>query len=538
MIEANRKRSLSILAIFLALAVLEKLTVLHLPANWLLGAVHVFGGAPAAFGLALFFFGARRLQPLPLRPSWSGRVALLHALVLAALLSLQFWYSSVAATLSPHSPAFRVMATVWTAFIPLALLTLFLVFVPLRGIGQLARRLALPALAAALLTTVFLLARHVGDNAWSTPSLFIRVIQRACFQQTRAVLGLFYPVVISDPDHQILGTARYVIQVSWLCSGLEGLLLVALLLALWIFFFRRELIVPRALLVAPVALALTWCANIARLAALISIGDHGHAQLADLGFHTQAGWVSLNLIVLGCLAAVQHARWFRKQNALVPAEPAESAEVNSIAVYLLPFTLILAASLLTQGLAEGFEAFYPLRVVFALFAFWVYRRQYRAMDWRFGVPGLLAGTVIGLLWLGIRLHFHTVTADVALTTSALAAATRLHRWTWIALRVLGATLTVPVAEELAFRGFAARRVQRTDFETLPYRDMNWPSFAVSSVAFGALHGRMWPAGILTGAALWAVARYKNRLGEAAAAHAAANAVIAVAAVLLHDYSLW
>ena len=532
------RRSLTAVSLFLVLIVVEKLTVLHLPAHWLISAVHTFGGAPAVFGLALLFFGSRSLVSLPLRPSWNRGTAFWHIGVLVALVALQLWYSTVGATLSPQSTAFKAMATVWTALIPVAVLTLLLVFVPLRSLRLLIQRLAIPAVAAAFLTAVLLFARHIGDHAWATSSVFVRVIQRACFQQTRAVLGLFYPVVISNPDHQILGTSRYVIQVSWLCSGLEGLLLVAVLIALWIFFFRRELVVRRALIVAPIALALTWCANIIRLAVLIAIGDHGHAQLADLGFHTQAGWVSLNLIVLGCLAAVQHAAWFRKPDLLHPTQAAQPAQLNYIAVYLLPFTLILAASLFTQGLAEGFEGFYPLRLVFALFAFWFYRQQYRKMNWRFSAWAILAGGLIGLLWIAIRLRFHTVSPEAVLTANALGATTRLYRWGWIALRVLAATMTVPIAEELAFRGFVARRVQRVDFETLPYRNMNWLSLAVSSVTFGALHGHMWVAGILTGAVFWGLARYKNRLGEAVAAHAVANAVIAIVAVLRHDYSLW
>ena len=430
------------------------------------------------------------------------------------------------------------MAVTWTALIPAAVITLLLVFVSLPSLRLLIKRLAFPAIAASMVTVAFLLARHVGDQAWGNSSAFIRFVQRACFWQTRAFLSLFYQTVISDPDHQILGTQRYLIQVSWLCSGLEGLLLVAVLITLWIFFFRRELIVSRALLVFPIALLLTWCANIARLAALIAIGDHGHAFLADLGFHTQAGWVSLNLIVLGSLAAVQNAAWFRKYPDGPQTHASQPTGVNHVAVYLLPFTVIIAASLFTQGLAEGFERFYPLRLLVALVAFWFYRRQYRSIDWRFGPAGLLAGLLVGALWIVARLHTHIVSPDAVLTANALGATTRLYRWGWIALRVLAATITVPIAEELAFRGFVARRVQRVDFETLPYRNMNWLSLAVSSVTFGALHGHMWVAGILTGAVFWGLARYKNRLGEAVAAHAVANAVIAIVAVLRHDYSLW
>ena len=86
-------------------------------------------------------------------------------------------------------------------------------------------------------------------------------------------------------------------------------------------------------------------------------------------------------------------------------------------------------------------------------------------------------------------------------------------------------MTVPIAEELAFRGFLLRRLISPDFEALPPRTFTWLGLAISSVAFGLLHGSLWFSGILAGLLYaWALLR-RGRLGEAVVAHATTNALL-------------
>ena len=68
---------------------------------------------------------------------------------------------------------------------------------------------------------------------------------------------------------------------------------------------------------------------------------------------------------------------------------------------------------------------------------------------------------------------------------------------WLGFRVIGSVVTVPLAEELAFRGYLTRRLCLSDFQSIPPGRMTWYSFLLSSFLFGALHGRFiaarWPA---------------------------------------------
>ena len=66
---------------------------------------------------------------------------------------------------------------------------------------------------------------------------------------------------------------------------------------------------------------------------------------------------------------------------------------------------------------------------------------------------------------------------------------------------------------------------------------SWVAFLVSSVLFGLLHGR-WLAGVLAGM-LYALAFYRRRsLGDAVAAHAVTNALIAAYVLSTGAWSMW
>jgi CAAX prenyl protease-like protein len=108
---------------------------------------------------------------------------------------------------------------------------------------------------------------------------------------------------------------------------------------------------------------------------------------------------------------------------------------------------------------------------------------------------------------------------------------------WLAFRVVGAVLTVPLAEELAFRGYLARRLMAADFQDVPLGRFSWSSFLLSSALFGALHGA-WLAGTLVGMLYAAALARRGFLMDAILAHAATNGLLAAYVLVTRDWSLW
>ena len=103
---------------------------------------------------------------------------------------------------------------------------------------------------------------------------------------------------------------------------------------------------------------------------------------------------------------------------------------------------------------------------------------------------------------------------------------------------MAAILTVPIAEELAYRGFLMRRLSNADFESVPFRSVGWLPLTVTAIIFGLAHGALWLPGIAAGMAFGLILVKRGSLGEAVAAHATANALVAAGVLGAGQWQLW
>lgn len=356
------------------------------------------------------------------------------------------------------------------------------------------------------------------------------------FSLTKLVLRPFLSTIIAHPERMVIGTPTFRVQISPECSGLEGVGLIVAFGILWLFVFRRECRFPQSLLLIPLGAVLAYLVNVLRLAALVLIGNAGAPHIAAGGFHSQAGWIAFSALSVGFCLVSQQVTWFttRPQKARSLALPSE----NPTAAYLIPFAAILAASLIaaaTVGEAK-FEWLYPLRLFAAAGALWFYRRRYAELNWRCDWIAPLIGAVVFVLWIALDRGANPA-ADNQFSAT-LMASPMITRSTWITLRVLAAIVTVPLAEELAFRGFLLRRLVAADFESVSFRSYTWFALLASSLVFGLLHGGYWIPGTSAGILLAFAAIRRGRIGDAVVAHATANALLAVYVLTYHKWHLW
>ncbi len=353
------------------------------------------------------------------------------------------------------------------------------------------------------------------------------------FRCVKTSVGLFVSDVSFDAQTWRIATPNFRVRVRGGCSGAEGLALMLVFSTAWLWFFRREHRFPRALLLVPAALAAIWVANVGRITALILIGHAGATGVARGGFHSQAGWILFNGIALGFAAVAGRLPWLAREPE---RSSGELAAENPTAAYLAPFLAILAASLVSRAASAGFEWLYPLRFVSAAAVLWAFRSAYAGLDWSFGWSSLWAGVVVFAMWIGMDSWSGTqAPTDIERGLAALPA---LARSGWLVVRVAAAILTVPIAEEMAFRGYLARRLMASDFESVTFRGLTLLPILVSSLVFGALHGGQWVAGTLAGAVYALVLRRHGRIGDAVAAHATTNALLAAWVIARGDWHLW
>jgi CAAX prenyl protease-like protein len=209
---------------------------------------------------------------------------------------------------------------------------------------------------------------------------------------------------------------------------------------------------------------------------------------------------------------------------------------NPAAAYLVPFLAILGAAIVSRASSAGFEWMYPLRFVAAAAALILFRRSYSKMDWRFGWTAPVIGGLVFVLWITLdRISGVATKNGIA---DGLASWPTTARVAWLIFRTLAAVVTVPIAEELAFRGFLLRRLISSDFESVSLERWTFSAVVGSSVAFGLLHGDRWIAGTVAGILYASAQKWRGRIGDAVAAHAVTNALIAVAVLWGGHWSLW
>ncbi len=401
-----------------------------------------------------------------------------------------------------------------------------LAFVPSGAWFRLFRETGTVFIAAAVAGIGVSLFAQLGSLYWKSSAA-------ATFAVVNAGLRLFSSDVVSDPAAATIGTPRFQVTIAPGCSGLEGVGLILAFTIAWLWFFRRECRFPQALAVIPVSALAVWLLNSLRIASLILIGNAGAAGIALGGFHSQAGWIAFNGVALGFSLAFRRLQWLMAgERAPETDEPTE----NPAAAYLAPFLAILAAGMAARAVSSGFEWLYPLRFLAAVATLWAFRRKYSGQNWSVGFLAPLAGILIFVMWLGVdwAAGIHPESALGA----GLASLSVPGRAAWIAFRVLAAVVTVPIAEELAFRGFLIRRLMSADFEKIAPVAFSYVAVVVSSVAFGILHGERWIAGTLAGLIYAFVYLRRGRIGDAVVAHATTNALIAVWVLMGSRWYLW
>jgi exosortase E/protease (VPEID-CTERM system) len=403
-----------------------------------------------------------------------------------------------------------------------------------------------------------------SQSLWAAAgAAFGSAIQTATFDSVHAVLSRLLPDLVANAATFTVETSGYSIEIAPSCSGMEGLGLILAFTSIWLWYLRKECRFPQALLLIPLGLGCIWTLNVVRLCVLFLLGDWGLTEISEIGFHSQFGWIAFTAVALAFSVATQRLSWVRRTSVSTTSQRQsgefgvvagaseqpieERGESPAIRAYLIPFLAILAAAFISRAVSGSFEWAYPLRFVAAAAALWIFWPELKKLDWRFGWFGPVAGVAVFLMWIapswidspGLA-HQHAASP----LGTALAGLSPTARWTWIGFRVAAAVITVPIAEELAFRGYLARRVICREFDGVSFRSLTALSICLSSVVFGLEHMKNlldWQhlaLGTLAGLVFALVLRWRGRMGDAVAAHAVSNLLLAAWVLGLGDWAQW
>lgn len=225
--------------------------------------------------------------------------------------------------------------------------------------------------------------------------------------------------------------------------------------------------------------------------------------------------------------------------------PAGSPLRGPAAPRVIPFTLYLVVLALTPLVHKALPDWdsrwlYGARIGLVLAALAMFARGYvellapvavRMRDWLLavgiGVAVFAAWVNLDLPWatLGAARGFDPTRADGSLD------------WALIAVRLFGAAAVVPIMEELFWRSFILRWIDRGDFLQLAPAAISLRALFISSLLFGVEHD-LWFAGLLAGLAYGWLYMRGNHLWPPILAHAVTNLLLGLWVVQTGSWRFW
>ena len=208
-------------------------------------------------------------------------------------------------------------------------------------------------------------------------------------------------------------------------------------------------------------------------------------------------------------------------------------------VRIVPFAVFAALTLAQDRFGEtGAYWVYALKTIVGACLIWLVRAHVKEMRWNFSWEAVVAGVAVFIAWVGLDGLYPTIGERAAAFNplnsygggSAIA-------WMFVAVRILGASLVVPMLEEVFYRSFLYRCLIKADFLSVSFNYFNWPAFAVVCAGFGVSHSE-WLPGILCACIYQGLVIRKGRLGDAITAHAITNFLLGLWVVLRSAYHFW
>jgi CAAX prenyl protease-like protein len=217
-------------------------------------------------------------------------------------------------------------------------------------------------------------------------------------------------------------------------------------------------------------------------------------------------------------------------------------------VRALPFALFIGILAVRGSVADAladlpawdFRWLYAVQAAVACLALWLLRKRYSELA-RLrprilpAVLSVAAGLAVFVLWITPQPGWAHIGAPVA-GFVPLDANGGL-RWDLVAVRTFGAVLVVPVMEELFWRSFLMRWIDRRDFLRLPPGAASSTAVLASSAVFALAHD-LWLAGFIAGLVYAHIYRKTGNIWYGVAAHATTNLALAAWVVRESAWSYW
>ena len=216
--------------------------------------------------------------------------------------------------------------------------------------------------------------------------------------------------------------------------------------------------------------------------------------------------------------------------------------------YVLPFLLYLGCVQVLAAYPKQYAWVYPAAAVLVgAVTVHLLRGRRLLQPHRHVLAGVAAGLVGIVLWIGLcrlQLEERAVQLFPAWLQQRRVAfdpvqhiAAPLMRWTFIAVRLGGLVILVPVIEELFWRGFLLRWFISPDWQAVKLGEFSTGSFLGVTLGFTLAHSE-WLAAVVYCALLNGLLYWKRDLWNCVVAHGVSNLVLGMYILSTGSWELW
>lgn len=221
--------------------------------------------------------------------------------------------------------------------------------------------------------------------------------------------------------------------------------------------------------------------------------------------------------------------------------------------YCLPFALFIALLALISFLPDpkpvppgetDWRWIYAVRTVVvggALILLWRWYDDLRTgprmtlADW---AASIVVGVVIFVLWIWMDHGWMVLGAtDATAGFDPRRHGTEEIFWPLTVFRLVGLAVVIPLAEEIFWRSFLMRWLERPDFRAVSPAAIGMRSLAITSVLFALEHSQ-WLAGLIAGLAFGYLYMRTGKLWTAVIAHAVTNGLLGAWILATGQYYFW
>lgn len=160
------------------------------------------------------------------------------------------------------------------------------------------------------------------------------------------------------------------------------------------------------------------------------------------------------------------------------------------------------------------------------------------------LASIAIGIAVCALWVGPEIlfpgyhQFWLFSNSVLGHTASTATAAQQSDTVFIVFRILVSVVTVPILEELFWRGWLMRWLIDRDFERIPLGAYNTQAFWIVAALFASEHGPFWDVGLLTGVIYnWWMVRTRS-MWDCILMHAVTNACLAWYVLKYDQWMYW